>query len=117
MGGYNLGNILPINVPNCHRGKFMFFDLEKKLEANEFYFLEPGLWVSIKEIVEAMNTLIQETHNHCESCITVIVCRRTQKVQIYLANAGSVLVFVSMDLGLIFSRNVRDEFGLMLKQK
>ena len=61
----------------------MFFD--KKLSKSlEFYSLEFGLHSSITDIVEAMNTLIQERHNPNENCITVKVSRRTQKVHITL---------------------------------
>ena len=52
--------------------KFMFF--EKKLpKSSEFYCLEPGLYPSITDIVEAMNNLIQERNNQNENCIKVKV--------------------------------------------
>ena len=70
----------------------MFFD-KKLSKSSEFYYLEPGLYPSITDIVEAMNTLIQERHNHSENCVTVKVSQRTQKVEIYLANEGSGLAF------------------------
>ena len=59
----------------------------------------------------------EERHNHIENCITIKVCRRTQKVEIYLANEGSGLAFFSTDLGHIFRRNVGNEFGVMLREK
>ena len=43
--------------------------------------------------------------------------RRTQKVEIYLANEGSGLSFFSMDLGHIFGNNIRNDFGVMLRRK
>ena len=46
---------------------------------SDFSHLKPGLHPSITEIVEDMNTLIQEKHNHRENCITLEVSRRTQK--------------------------------------
>ena len=64
-----------------------------------------------------MNTLIQERHNHSENCITVKVSGRTQKVEIYLANAGSGLAFFSTVVGHIFGSNVGNEFGVMLRGK
>ena len=64
-----------------------------------------------------MNTLIQERHNHSENCVTVKMSRRTQKVEIYLANEGSGLAFFSTDLGHIFGSNVGNEFGVMLRGK
>ncbi len=64
-----------------------------------------------------MNILIQERHNHSENCIKVIASRRTQKVEIYLANEGSGLAFFSTDPGHIFRSNVGNEFGVMLRGK
>ena len=58
-------------------GKFMFCD-KKFSESPDFYNMEPGLYLSITDIVEAMNTLIQERRNHSENCITIKVSRRTQ---------------------------------------
>ena len=76
--------------------------LKKKLQkSNEFDYLEPGLYPSVTDFFEAMNNLFQEKHYNSESCITVIVCRRTQKVEFYHANAGSALAIVSTDLGHI----------------
>ena len=72
---------------------------DKKLsKRSEFYYLEPGLYPSITDIVEAMNTLIQERHNHSENCVTVKVSRRTQKVEIYFANEGSGLAIFTTNL-------------------
>ena len=116
MGGCNFRNILPINVPNCQRGKLMFF--EKKVpKSSEFYYLEPGLYPSLTDIVEAMNTLIQERHNHSENSITVKLSRRTQKVVIYLPNEESGPAFFSTDPGHIFGINVGNEFGVILRGK
>ena len=56
----------------------MFFD-RKISKSSEFYYLELGLYSSIKDFAEAMNTLIQEKHNHSENCITIKMSRRTQK--------------------------------------
>ena len=106
----------PSMYQNVTEGKFMFCD-EKLSKSSEFYYLEPGLYPSITDIVEAMNTLIQERHNHSENCITVKVSRRTQKVEIYLANERSGLAFFSTDLGHIFGSNVGNEFGVMLRGK
>ena len=89
----------------------------KRSKSSEFYYLERGLYPSIRDIVEAMNTLIQERHNHSENCITVKISRRTQKVEIYLANEGSGVAFFSTDLRHIFGSNVGNEFGVMLRGK
>ena len=89
----------------------------KLSKLSEFYYLEPGLYPSITDTVEAMNTLIQERHNHSEVYITVKMSRRTQRVEIYLANEGSGLAFFSTDLGHIFGIIVGNEFGVMLRGK
>ena len=106
----------PSMYQNVTEGKFMFFD-KKLSKSSEFYYLEPGLYPSITDIVEAMNALIQERHNHIESCVTVKLSRRTQKVDIYLAKEGSGLAFFSTDLGHIFGSNVGNDFGVMLRGK
>ena len=106
----------PSMYQNVTEGKFVFFG--KKLpNLSEVYYLEPGLYPSITDIVEAMNILIQERHNHSESCITVKVSRRTQKVEIYLANEGSGLAFFSTDQGHIFRSNIGNAFGEILRGK
>ena len=96
--------------------KFMLSD-KKPSNLSEFYYLEPGFYPSLTDIVEAMNTLILERHNHSEKCVTVRVSNRTQKVEIYLANERSGLAFFSRDLGQFFGRNVGNEFGVMLRGK
>ena len=98
---------------NITEGKFKVFD-EKLSRSTSTYNLEPGLYTSITDIVEAMNTLIQERNNHNETCITVKVSRRTQKVVIMLANDTSGLAFCSIDLGHIFGNNVGNEFGVLM---
>ena len=64
-----------------------------------------------------MNILNQAKHNHSENCITSKVSKRTEKVEIYLANEGSGLAFFSTDLRHIFKKKVRNEFGVMLRGK
>ena len=59
----------------------MFFE-KKFSKSSDFHDLEPGLYPFVTGFVEAMNTLIQERHNHSEGCITVKRSRRTQKVEI-----------------------------------
>ena len=64
----------PSMYQNVTEGKFMFFD-KKLAKSSEFFYLEPGLFPSFTDIVEAMNILIQERHNHSENCIKVKVSR------------------------------------------
>ena len=106
----------PSMSQNVTEGKLMFFD-KKLSKSSQFYYLEPGLYPSITNIVEAMNILIQERQNHGENCIKVKVSRKTQNVEIYLANEGSGLALFSTDLGHIFGSNVGNEFGVMLGGK
>ena len=51
-------------------GKFLFDD-KKVSKSSEFYYQEPDVYRSITDIVEAMNTLLQERHNHLENYIQV----------------------------------------------
>ena len=101
---------------NITEGKLKFFhkNLSKSMST---YNLEPGLYTSITDIVEAMKTLIQEKNNHNETCITVKVSRRTQTVVIMHANDSLGLAFSGTDLGHIFDNNVGNEFGLLMIEK
>ena len=94
-------------------GKFKFLD-EELSKSTSTYSIEAGLYTSITDIVEAMNTFIQERNNHNENCITVKVSRRTQNIVIMLANDSSGLAFCSTDLEDIFGNNVGNEFGLLM---
>ena len=73
--------ISEISYPSMYQiiteGCFKFFD-GKLSKSTSTYSIEPGLYTSITDIVEAMNTLIQERNNHYETCITVKVSRGTQ---------------------------------------
>ena len=106
----------PSMYQNTTEGKFRFYD-EILSKSTSTYNLELGLYTSITDIVEAMNTLIQERNNHNETCITVKVSRRTQKTVIMLANDTSGLVFGSTDLGHVFGNNVGKEFGVPMIRK
>ena len=103
----------PSMYQNQTEGKFKFFD-EKLPKSTTTYNLEPGLYISIRDIVEAMNPLIQERNNHKETCITIKVSRRRQKVVILLAHDTSGLAFSSTDLGHNFCKNVGNEFGVLM---
>ena len=103
----------PSRFQNITEGKFKFFG-KKLSKSTSSYNPEPGLYTSITDIVEAMNTLIQERNNHNETCITVKVSRRTQKVVIMLANDTCGLVFCSTGLGHIFGKNVGNEIGVLM---
>ena len=93
----------------------MFYD-EKLSKTTVAYYLEPGLYSSITDIEEAMNTLIQERNNHRDTCITIKVSRVTQK-KVYLANEESSLAFFSTDLGHIIGGDVRNDSGILMRGK
>ena len=57
MGGCNFRNIQPIKVPKNNGGGLKFFD-EKLSKSMSTYNIEPALYTSITDLVEAMNTLI-----------------------------------------------------------
>ena len=116
MGGSNFRDFLPIKVPKRDRGKFLFYD-GKLSKTTEAYYLEPGLYSSITDLVEAMNTLIQERNNHRDTCITIKVSRVTQKVKVYLANEEPSLADFSTDLEHIFGGDVRNDSGILMRGK
>lgn len=104
----------PSMYQNITEGKFLYYDT-KHSPTSAPYYLEPGLYSSVTDIVEAMNTLIQERNKHNEICITVKVSRRTQKVEISLITDSSSLVFMSTDLGNIFGGDVGDDRGILMQ--
>ena len=106
----------PTMYQNVTEKKFMFFDKKLSL-SSEFYYLEPGLYPSVTDIVEAMNILIQERHNHSKNCITLKVSRKAQEVEIYFANERSGLALFSTDLGHNFGSKIGKEFEVMLRGK
>ena len=112
--------ISEVSYPSMYQkvteGKFMFYD-EKLSKTTEAYYLEPGLYSSITDNVEAMNTLLQERNNHRDTCITIKVSRVTQNVKVYLANEESSLAIFSTDLGHIFGGDVRNDSGILMRGK
>ena len=68
----------PSMYQNVTEGKILFYD-DKLSKTTEAYYLEPVLYSSIADIVEAMNTLIQERNNHRDTCITIKVNTVRQK--------------------------------------
>ena len=104
----------PSMYQNITEGKLKFFDA-KLSKSTKTYNLEPGLYISITDILEAVNMLVQKRNKHNETCITVKVSRRSQKVAIILDTSG--LAFCSTDLGHIFGNNVGNQFGVLMKRK
>ena len=106
----------PSRYQNITEGYLKFLD-DKLSKSTSTCNSEPRLYTSITDIVEAMNTLIQERNSHNETCIAVKVSRRSQKNVIILANDTSGLAFCSPDLGHIFGNNVGNQFGVLMKGK
>ena len=98
---------------NVTEGKFMFYD-EKHSKTKEAYYLQTGLFFSITDIVEAMNTIKQERNHHRDTCITIKVSSVTQKVEVYLANEKSSLAIFSTDLGHIIGGGVRNCLRILM---
>ena len=94
----------------------MFCD-EKLSKTTKAHYPEPGLYSSITDIVEAMNTIIHEKNNHRDTCITIKLSRVTQKVQVYLAKEESSLAVFSTDLGHIFGGDVTNDLGILMSGK
>ena len=103
----------PSMYQNLTKGIFKCID-EKLSKSTTRYKLEPGVYTSITDIVEAINMLIQERNNHNETCITVKVSRRTQKVVTMLANDTSGLAFCSTDLGFVLGNKVGNELRVLM---
>ena len=100
----------PSMYQNVTEGKFWFHGNELS-KTKDYYYLEPGLYHSFTDIVEAMNSLIQNRNNHNKNCIGVKVDRRTQKIAFSLVNDEPSLVISSIDLGHIFAGDVRKDRG------
>ena len=50
-----------------------------------------GILLSLKDTLQAINTFIQERHDHSENSITVKVSRRTRRVKVTFQMKGLVL--------------------------
>ena len=99
-----------ISYPSMYQivteGKFLFHD-NNLSKTKDYYYLEPGLYHSITDIVEAMTT-----------CIVVRrVDRRTQKIAFLVVKDESSLVISSIDLGHIFGGDVRNDGGILMLGK
>ena len=108
--------LYPSVYQNVTEGKFLFHDDE--LSKTKYYFYhEPGLYHSIIDIVEAMNSLIQKRSNHNTTCIDVKVDSRTQKFTFSIVNDEFSLVISNIDLGHNFVGDVRNDRGILMLSK
>ena len=71
----------------------------------------------ITNIVEALNTPIQERNIVCENCNTVKVSLGTQNGEIYLENGEGGLGFITKDVENIFGSNVGKDLRALLRGK
>ena len=109
--------LYPSMYQNVTEGNFLFHDNELS-KTIDYYYLEPGLYHSNTDIVEAMNSLIQNRNNHSKTCIGVKVDRIIQKkIAFWLVNDESKLVISSIDLGHIFGCDVRNDRGILMFSK
>ena len=106
----------PSMYQNVTDGKFLFYDAIYS-KTTTAYYLEPGLYSSVQDIVEAMHLLIQARNNDNENCITGKVSCRTQKIELSLISDDSSLVIFSTDLGNIFGGDVGDGKVILMRGK
>ena len=91
----------------------MFFD-KKFWKSIEFYYPKPSFHpLPITDIAEAMKNLLQERHNHIESCNKVTLCRR-KKLRFNFANVKFDVAFFITAERCLFGRNVGNEYRVIL---
>ena len=106
----------PSICQNVTEENFMFFDKIYQ-RTSKCYYLEPGVYTFFTNNVESKKFLNQERKNRSESCVTVKVSRRLQRVEVYLESEGSGIAFFSTYLGHFFGIIVGILFGVMLSGK
>ena len=68
----------PTQCTDCLRIENKRFLARNFQNWEKLYYLEPGLYSSLTDIVQAMNTLIQETHNHSK-IVSQLKCLQERK--------------------------------------
>ena len=120
IGGQWEVAVSQISCPSMYQivreGKFLFHvnELSKTID---YYYLEPGLYHSITDIVEAMSSPIQKKNDHNTTCISVKVDLRTQKIAFLLVNDEPSFVISSIVLGHIFGGDVPNDWGISMLGK
>ena len=98
----------PSMYQNITGGKFLFVDdttdraFQSWEELLEPYFLPPGLYPSIADVVKAMNKLISEREKTDRFQITFSVDKISQQLYLHLPTESSKLVLHSGDLSHVF---------------
>ena len=115
MEGCNFRNILLINVPNCYRGKFHIFWLKAFTLVRIFQFRTRS-YHSITDIVEIMNTFIQEKTITQKFVWQTKCLEECKKVRLASQRKGR-LEFFSTDLGFVFKSIVVNEFEVLLRRE
>ena len=105
-GGCNFGNLLPDFVQNLQGGKVHIF----------WWKTFQIVWISLprtrpfpsnSQVVEAMNIVIQERHNHSGRCITVQITGERLRLWVTLQMKDVVLNFSVRGLGTNFQKQCR----------
>ena len=109
---------LYISFPSIYQNnterKIMLFDA-KLSKTLAYYNLEPSVNLSLSDFVGAMNTLIEQKHNHNEWFITVKACPTRKKMRFSVQLSD--LVCLSVDLRHIFGSTVGTKNRVMLRRK
>ena len=95
--------------------QYRFFD--ERLSKTEPYCLQHTLYSSITDLVETLNTLIEERNTHSDTCIRIKDNRVAQKIEVYLAKEESSLAYCSTILGHIFGGDMRNDLGIPMRRK
>ena len=70
-----------MSLQERYRWETHMFLIEKHSKLSECHYLEPSLYPSIPDFVEATNTLTQEKHNHHKIFITVKLSQLSRKTE------------------------------------
>ena len=88
---------------NITEGKFFYLDeATPNTKPSDYYTLDPGLYPSISDIVNEMNTKIQERDSYEKITIGLHVDKTTQRISLSLSNRNSLLVTFSAYIGHVF---------------
>lgn len=114
----------PSMYQNITGGKFLFVDdttdraFQSWEELLEPYFLAPGLYPSIADVVKAMNKLISEREKTDRFQITFSVDKISQQLYLHLPTESSKLVLHSGDLSHVFGADLKsNETGVWMSGK
>ena len=95
------------------------FSGTKLAKSSEFYYLEHGLYPSITDTVETINSLSRKTRSQWELYHSLSVSKNAKNWELPCKWRiwSCIFRFFGTDLGHIFGSNNRNEFGVMLRRK